>query len=92
MIAIISVLVIIALSILVTPVAAVALMVRLSVLALGLLALWLLARSRWVDTWLSLAIGWALNRWTDLEVRDYAQLVPASKSGWPYPHRVESLF
>ncbi len=56
----------------------VALMVRLSVLALGLLALWLLARSRLVDQWLSLAIAWALNRWTDLEVRDYAQLLHLS--------------
>ena len=53
----------------------VGLMIRLAVLALGLLVLWLLAASRWVDRWLSRAIAWALDRWTDLEIRDYAQLL-----------------
>lgn len=49
--------------------------VRLLVLiaALGLLVL--LARSSWVDRRLSALIGRGLNRWTDLEVRDYAALL-----------------
>lgn len=51
------------------------LLVRLAILGAGLFALWLLAASRWVDRRLSRAIGWALDRWTDLEVRDYAQLL-----------------
>jgi hypothetical protein len=48
---------------------------RLLVLAGGVVALWLLAASRWVDRWLSRLISLALKRWTDLEVRDYAQLL-----------------
>jgi len=48
---------------------------RFVVLPIGLLALWLLARSKWVDRWLSRLISYCLNRWTDLDVRDYASLL-----------------
>jgi hypothetical protein len=51
------------------------LLVRIAILAAGLLALWFLAASPLLDRWSSIAIGWALQRWTDLEVRDYAQLL-----------------
>lgn len=51
---------------------------RLAILAVGLLALWLLARSRYVDRWLSWAIELALSRWTRLDVRDYAALLHVS--------------
>ncbi|HEX6229420.1 MAG TPA: TrkA C-terminal domain-containing protein [Solirubrobacterales bacterium] len=43
------------------------------IVALGLLVL--LSRSSWVDRRLSALIGRGLNRWTDLEVRDYAALL-----------------
>ncbi len=48
---------------------------RLVVLFLGLSALWALARSRLVDRYMGHLIGWALRRWTHLEIRDYADLL-----------------
>ncbi len=48
---------------------------RVLVLLGGMVALWLLARSQWVDRRLSRVIGLGLRRWTDLEVRDYAALL-----------------
>jgi hypothetical protein len=51
---------------------------RLVLLILGLTALWLVAHSSWVDDRLSEVIGWALRRWSDLEVRDYASLLQLS--------------
>lgn len=48
---------------------------RLGVLAAGVLVLWLIARSRLVDRWLSFVISRALKRWTSLEVADYAALL-----------------
>lgn len=51
---------------------------RLLVLGAGLLALLLISRSRVVDRWLSRMIGAALARWTDLETRDYAELLRLS--------------
>lgn len=52
--------------------------IRFALLVLGIGALWLLARSRWVDRWLSGLIDWALDRWTDLEVSDYVALLRLS--------------
>lgn len=49
--------------------------VRLGVLAAGLFAIFTLSRSRWVDRHLRRAIGSVLRRTTDLEVRDYAELL-----------------
>lgn len=48
---------------------------RLAMLLGGLLAVWLLARSAWVDRRLSKLIARALTRWTDLDARDYAALL-----------------
>lgn len=48
---------------------------RLGVLSVGLLLLWYLARSRLVERGLERAIRWALERWTDLDVSDYAGLL-----------------
>lgn len=48
---------------------------RLAILVGGLGALWFLATSKWVDRWLNRAITRALDRWTDLDVSDYAGLL-----------------
>lgn len=52
---------------------------RLLVLGGGLIALLLLSRSRQVDRWLSRLIAKGLRRWTDLETRDYAELLRLSR-------------
>lgn len=52
--------------------------VRLLALAGGLIALLLVARNAWVDRRLSLVIGRLLGRWTDIDARDYAQLLHLS--------------
>ncbi|GAF93821.1 unnamed protein product, partial [marine sediment metagenome] len=48
---------------------------RLSMLVVGLCVLWVVACSRWIDRHLSVLITWALKRWTDLELCDYARLL-----------------
>jgi len=48
---------------------------RVSILFGGLILLWIIASLRWVDVHLSKIIGWALTRYTDLDVRDYASLL-----------------
>lgn len=54
---------------------------RILVVAGGLGALLLLARSAWFDRILSALIARALTRWTDLDARDYASLLHL---GGPY--------
>lgn len=49
--------------------------IKVVLLVSGLLGLWLLANSEWVDQRLSRITDWALRRWTDLDVRDYANLM-----------------
>ncbi len=49
--------------------------IRLILLITGLVILFLLARSDWLDTHLSNLIQTILRRYTDLEVRDYASLL-----------------
>lgn len=51
---------------------------RLLILVLGVAALIALARSRLVDRWLSRVIGWALDRWSRVEARDYEALLHLS--------------
>ena len=51
---------------------------RMTALLVGLLALWAIAHSRWIDKWLSDWVTWALKRWSDLEIRDYASLLHLS--------------
>lgn len=48
---------------------------RIGILAAGLTAIFLLSRSRWVDQRLRGFIAWVLRRTTDIEVRDYAQIL-----------------
>ena len=45
------------------------------VLASGLLALTLLARSNWVEMRINRMMAWSLRRWTNLDVRDYVSLL-----------------
>ncbi len=51
------------------------LLVRMSVLALGVALLLVAANSRWVDARLSIIIRWALRRYTTLDIKDYASLL-----------------
>ncbi len=48
---------------------------RIFWLVVGLLAIWLVASSRWVDQWLSTIISFAFKHWTNLDVRDYSDLL-----------------
>ena len=48
---------------------------RAGLMSGGLLLLWLVATSKWIDRRLSSLISWALSRWTDLDTRDYANLL-----------------
>jgi K+/H+ antiporter YhaU regulatory subunit KhtT len=51
------------------------LMLKVVLLVGGLLALWALAHSRWIDRHLSRLIDATLNRYTRLDVKDYASLM-----------------
>jgi hypothetical protein len=50
-------------------------LVRLAWLIAGVAMLWVLARSKYVGRWMGRVIKRALNRYTDLEVRDYSELL-----------------
>ena len=52
--------------------------VEIVVLVVGLIALWLLVQSKWIDRKLSYLINRALNRYTSLDVRDYYSLLHLS--------------
>lgn len=51
---------------------------RLLCLLGGVVFLWIMARSRYVDRYLSRIIEWSLSRWTDLDTRDYVSLLKLS--------------
>lgn len=51
------------------------LLLRGTILLVGLTCLWLLARSRWVEGVLSRVIDWTLERFSDLEVSDFVKLL-----------------
>lgn len=53
----------------------VSLWLKIAVLVAGLLALWALSASSWIDSRLSWLIDKALRRYTSLDVRDYASLM-----------------
>lgn len=53
-------------------------LVRLGYLAGGVLGLWLIAQSRWLDRGMKLLIAKGLTRWTHLDTRDYASLLHLS--------------
>jgi hypothetical protein len=48
---------------------------KLLALGGGLILLWMIAASKWVDRQLSQAIGWALKHWTRMEIYDYQGLL-----------------
>jgi TrkA-C domain len=48
---------------------------RAAGLVVGLVVLWLVFSSRWVDRHLTRVVDWALRRWTTLDVRDYISLL-----------------
>ncbi len=48
---------------------------RVVILVTGLVGLWAVASSQWVDRHLSNLISWALRRYTDLDVRDYSAML-----------------
>lgn len=51
---------------------------RLLILSIGLTVLWFVARSQWIDHYVSRLINWALRRWTRLDVKDYMSLLHLS--------------
>ncbi len=53
-------------------------LIRLVWLTGGVVVLGIVSKSKLVDRCLSRAIGWALKKWTDLDVRDYANLLKLS--------------
>ncbi len=48
---------------------------RAAVLAIALLALWIIGTQKWVDQTIELIIQWALKTWTKIDVRDYVSLL-----------------
>jgi hypothetical protein len=52
--------------------------VRLLLLGLGLFLLWVVATSAFAERYLSRLIRWALQRWTQLDARDYVNLLHLS--------------
>ena len=76
--------------------------VRGLLISVGLVALGVLASSRWVDRHLSRLIAWALRRWTDLDVADYTTLLgltaghsvlemPVTADSWFVQKRLDEL-
>jgi hypothetical protein len=53
-------------------------LLRLLWLVAGVLVLWIVARSRFIERWMRKVIHRALDRWTDLVVRDYNYLLNLS--------------
>ena len=49
--------------------------VQLGLLVLGLVLIGMLAKSKWLDRTMCGSIRWALRRWTELSVREYAPRV-----------------
>ncbi|MFC1735291.1 TrkA C-terminal domain-containing protein [Candidatus Hydrogenedentota bacterium] len=52
---------------------------RLALLMAAVLSFWLMARSSWIDRRMSEVISWALGRWTDLQIQDFANILRLSK-------------
>ncbi|NIR50353.1 potassium transporter TrkA [candidate division KSB1 bacterium] len=49
--------------------------IKIISLIVGLTILWVLAQSEWVDRRLSRIISWALKRYTQLDIKDYASIL-----------------
>lgn len=52
-----------------------ALSLRITILVAGVVVLWLISASQWVDRHLSNLISWALKRYSNLEVRDFSAML-----------------
>ncbi|WP_197524801.1 TrkA C-terminal domain-containing protein [Botrimarina hoheduenensis] len=52
--------------------------ITLALLAAGLLLLWLIFNSRWIERHMNRVIAWTLKKFTDLDVRDYVALLELS--------------
>ena len=50
-------------------------LIRLACLILGVGILWVTSRSQYIEQWMRRVIERALNRWTELEIRDYPELL-----------------
>ena len=50
----------------------------LALLAAGLLMMWVVFNSRWIERHMNRVIAWALKTFTDLDVRDYVALLELS--------------
>jgi len=48
---------------------------KMLVLVSGLVLVWAISISKWIENWMSQAIGWALKHWTRLDVYDYHGLL-----------------
>ena len=48
---------------------------KMLVLVSGLVLVWVISISKWIENWMSRAIGWALKHWTRLDVYDYHGLL-----------------
>lgn len=55
--------------------AAAPLFIQIGILLAGLSVIWLIFSSRIVDTILNACVDWAMNHWSDLEARDYVDLL-----------------
>ncbi|ACB51342.1 hypothetical protein cce_1992 [Crocosphaera subtropica ATCC 51142] len=51
---------------------------RFFFLVIGLSTLWVVATNQWVDRIIEQLIAWALHRWTQLQIQDYANLLQLS--------------
>ena len=54
-------------------------LIMLSLLAAGLVVMWLVFSSRWVERHMNRVIAWTLKRFTDLDVRDYVALLELAR-------------
>lgn len=50
-------------------------MLRVAYILAGIAVLWLIAISRWIERYMQKFIGWALQKWTSVDVRDYSSLL-----------------
>lgn len=77
-------------------------LVKVGTLGIGLLVILVAARSKTVDNLLSRVIGWSLRRFTDLQVRDYVELLDLASNyavvelgveadSWVAEHRLADL-
>lgn len=67
-----------------------ALLENMGILSLGLLLLWLVSRSRYVERQLNKIISWSLRRFSHLQARDYVSILNLQKGFAVFEIRVDS--